>query len=251
MIRLKRCLSLLILFAPAYAHGGSYEVIDRQSHGKHLFTQGLILENEELFISSGLYHRSFIEVQNIKNNTQRSRSLPKNIFAEGLTLFRGNLYLLTWKAGRVYIYNPESLEKIGNFRYFGEGWGLTNNDQYLIRSDGSHRLHFHSPTDFTLEKTIEVTREGKAVWRLNELEFAEGYIWANVWKENKVYKIDPASGKVIDDWNLSSLTQSLSITDPNSVLNGIAYDKNRKAFWLTGKRWPKRYLIKLKAASDA
>ena len=232
-----------------------YQVLAQRSHKPTLFTQGLVLDGDTFYESSGLYGRSMLVsyprdepdnkwAQLTANFTQKDK-LPDRYFAEGLALLDDKLYLLTWQEGTVFVYDRTTFSVIDRWRYSGEGWGLAHNSELLIRSDGSEHLYFHSPKDFSLEKTLDVNEEGRPVQRLNELEFIEGYVWANVWHENRLVQIDPATGEVVGSLDLTALTAQVDIESSESVLNGIAYDEEHDALWVTGKHWPTMYLIKL------
>jgi glutamine cyclotransferase len=261
-IRIAFCLTLIIsanglcaqsLFAPAIAY--NYDIIAERNHNPSLFTQGLVLDNDEFYESSGLYEKSFLArypvaepaTKDAQPSTKFTRKalLPARYFAEGLTLFENKLYLLTWQEQTLLIYNRDTFALEKKLPYNGQGWGLTHDQKHLIRSDGSHRLYFHRADDFSVARTIEVYRDMNTVERLNELEYVNGKIWANIWYDNKLVQIDPQSGRVVGYVDLSRLIVSLQLTNDEQVLNGIAYDPARDAFWITGKMWPKMFLIKI------
>lgn len=233
----------------------SYEILAERSHKKQVFTQGLLLQDNHFYESSGRYGSSFLAVYPVAEPENkwaqlsakftRQARLPPRYFAEGLTLFNDRLYLLTWQEQTLLIYNRTTLALEQSLNYSGEGWGLTHDNTYLIRSDGSHRLTFHEPQSFKPHKVVEVFEGGRPLQRLNELEYIRGKIWANIWHENRLVEIDPESGKVIGSLDLSQLAATLSLTDSEQVLNGIAYDEEQQALWVTGKLWPKMFLIKL------
>lgn len=232
----------------------SFEVVTERSHKKQLFTQGLLLDNEHFYESSGLYGRSmlvrypFAEPENkwaqLSAKFTQQASLAPQYFAEGLALFNDKLYLLTWREETLLIYNRETLVLERTLRYRGEGWGLTNNDTHLIRSDGSHQLTFHEPDNFKPVRVLDVHENGKPLTQLNELEFIEGKIWANIWYNNRLVEIDPQSGAVVGSVDLTALASQFTINS-EQVLNGIAYDAERQVLWVTGKLWPKMFLVKL------
>jgi len=234
---------IFVCFATQNVFANSYEIIEEQNHGAHIFTQGLEIDKNDVYISSGLYRKSFIEVQNRQGKAIRKRTVPPFLFAEGLTLFKNELFLLTWKAEHALVLDPISLQQKRALRYRGEGWGLTHTKKHLVRSDGTHRLFFHSAENFDVEQQLDVSFNGQNLPYINELEFANGFIWANVWRKDTIYQIDPKTGQALNEWDLSKLVNSMNLKHPDSVLNGIAYDKKQKAFWITGKNWPKRFLI--------
>ena len=232
-----------------------FNIIAERSHKTSLFTQGLEVKNGSFYESSGLYAKSQIVAYPIKEPeatwakmtapfTQKQR-IPDRYFAEGLTLLNNKLYVLTWQEGTAFVYDANNFSLIKNVNYKGEGWGLTNDGKRLIRSDGSNKLFFHNAESFDVEKTISVKYQQEAITNLNELENAEGFIWANIWHDNRIVKINPATGDVVGVMDLSAITKSVKLTDAESVLNGIAYDADKKAFWITGKQWPKMFLVKL------
>lgn len=263
--RLIFCLSLVLSHNLLSAPSGiasetiyTYEVIAERPHDSRFFTQGLELHNNQFYESSGLYNQSFITRYPIdttdkdKSDKKSSSSklmqpLAAHYFAEGLTLFNNKLFVLTWREQTLLVYEPDTFELLQTHRYSGQGWGLTNNGKQLIRSDGSNTLYFHSPKNFALHKTVKVYRHLQAVERLNELEYVKGKVWANIWYDNHLVEIDPGTGQVVGIVDLTELVGSIPSTSSEQVLNGIAYDTAQDAFWITGKLWPKMFLIKLTA----
>lgn len=229
---------------PANTTPLGYTIIKEAAHAR-AFTQGLLVNDGTLYESSGLYQRSFIRAYDLEANRVRAKTqLPKTIFAEGLTKFGDTLFLLSWKAGTLFKYNPVSLAPEGKLRYDGEGWGLTHDGQYLIMSNGSENLLWRKPSDFSIVKQKRVHYRQRPVKNLNELEYAQDFIWANVWLTSAIIKISPDTGEVVGIADLSKLSAENSTIPQRTVLNGIAYDSANDAFWVTGKHWPKRYLIR-------
>lgn len=232
-----------------------YSIIGERSHNTELFTQGLLIYQNAFYESSGRYYRSLLVSYPIAEPTShrpgvsatfgQKKSVPREYFAEGLTELNNKLYQLTWRERSLLIYDAHNFNLIKTLNYSGEGWGLTHNGKQLIRSDGSSTLFFHNPESFAVEKTIAVRLEQQAMTNLNELEYGEGFIWANIWLDNRILKIDPVSGQVVGILDLSAVVQSLKLDDRESVLNGIAYDAQKKALWVTGKQWPKMFLVKI------
>ena len=246
--------ALPTLAAPAL----DYQIVAERSHKPSLFTQGLQVENGQFYESSGLYGKSLLvsyPVAEAQGSTWAKISapfshqfkLPERFFAEGLTLVGDKIYLLTWQEQTLLIFNKATLTYQKSLAYQGEGWGLAYNGKTLIRSDGSNRLFLHDAEQFRLLGSLQVTDQGKPVMRLNELEYAQGFIWANIWQEDRIIKIDPSNGQVLGELNLAELRQSLGRNGSDDVLNGIAWDESQQAFWVTGKLWPKMFLVKLKA----
>jgi glutaminyl-peptide cyclotransferase len=240
-----------VIFAAPEIH---FEVIGERHHNPELFTQGLEVHDDKFYESSGLYNKSHWLIYPVEFPStkwvQMTRKpdfifkLHKRYFAEGLTLFKDKIYLLTWNERKVFVFDSKTHEELKPLRFLGEGWGLTHDNEFLIRSDGSHRLFFHHPDTFKVQKTLEVKDNSKKIDQLNELEFAQGFIWANLWYQHKIVKIDPQTGEVLGELNLQSIAATL-FDHPEKVLNGIAWDEKRQGFWITGKWWPKMFLIKI------
>ena len=257
------CLSCITIANVSYANVDSlaaataihYKIIAERSHKPSLFTQGLLVKDGNFYESSGLYEKSQLvsypttepesSWARLSAPFAKKQHLPDRFFAEGLTLLNNKLYLLTWQEGTAFVYDATNFTLIKNLNYKGEGWGLATDGKSLIRSDGSSQLFFHNADSFTVEKTINVKYKQEAINSLNELEYAEGFIWANIWHDNRIIKINPASGEVVGVMDFSETIDNLKLRDPESVLNGIAYDADKKAFWITGKQWPKMYLVKV------
>ncbi|MFT6791196.1 MAG: glutamine cyclotransferase [Cellvibrionaceae bacterium] len=231
-------LSLVLLSAPARSLTLQPSVILEETHDSSWFTQGLFVAQDGLYVSSGKYGRSAL-IKQFDNQIQ-THSLPARYFAEGLTVIGNDIYLLTWREQTLLIFDRQSLELKGQRFYQGEGWGLTHSEQHLIMSNGSHALQFRNRHTFALEKTL-ITK----VDRLNELEYVQGTIWANRWYDDHIYAIDVESGCVHARIDLSGLRIASVKPNRQNVVNGIAYDRENSGLWVTGKYWPKRYLIKL------
>ncbi|WP_111640404.1 glutaminyl-peptide cyclotransferase [Marinimicrobium alkaliphilum] len=254
MNRLIICLALLYPWLVSCASADNplhydYEVIAERDH-PILFTQGLLLHDGYFYESSGLYGRSRLVRYRADVNAEstliaHSRTLPQRYFAEGLALFDDQLYQLTWRENTLLIYDRESFDLQTTRHYPGEGWGLTEDGQRLIRSDGSDQLFFHAPDSFELLGQVAVHEAGRPVRRINELAYVDGRVWANIWKENRIIAINPDSGTVDITVDLSDLAAQIDKPDSQSVLNGIAYDPEQDAFWVTGKNWPRLFLIRL------
>lgn len=231
------------------------EVIAERSHKTRLFTQGLLIDGDHFYESSGLYGRSMLASYPIAEPANKwaqlsakftqKISLEPQYFAEGLALLNDKLYLLTWREETLLIYNRHTFALEKTLRYRGEGWGLTHDNAHFIRSDGSHRLTFHDPDSFKPVRVIEVFENNKPLTRLNELEYIDGKIWANIWYENRLVEIDPHNGAVVGSVDLTPIASQFTLNS-EQVLNGIAYDPERRALWITGKQWPKMFLVKLK-----
>jgi glutamine cyclotransferase len=163
-----------------------------------------------------------------------------------LALFNGRLYQLTWQNQQGFVYDLDSFNLVGGFRYSGEGWGLTHNGRSLIMSDGTSQIRFLSPDTFEVQRVINVQDNGREITQLNELEYVKGEIYANIWYSDRVARVDPQSGRVTAWINLAGLLSPEDRTDPGAVLNGIAYDEASDRLFVTGKYWPKLFEIRLK-----
>jgi glutamine cyclotransferase len=172
--------------------------------------------------------------------------VPPPYFAEGITLLNGKIYQLTWQHGIGFIYDAQKLDTVGRFEYTGEGWGLTTDGSSLIISDGSNRLKFIDPDSFRVTKTIAVLDGNRPVIKLNELEYVNGEIYANIWHDQRIVTIDPQTGRVTGWIDLTGLLPPDETTDPEAVLNGIAYDQAAQRLFVTGKLWPRLFEISIK-----
>jgi glutamine cyclotransferase len=226
----------------------SYSVISTLPHNSEAYTQGLVIYNNKILESTGQKGHSWIaEVNPGSGQHEKKVTLDTRYFGEGITVLNNKMYQLTWEEKTGFIYDARTYKKLGEFKYNTPGWGLTHDNKNLIMSDGTDKLYFMDTTSMQVVKTITVTDPtGVKVKNLNELEYVDGYVFANVYETAMILKIDPANGKVAGHLDLSALAGEIKRIYPNAdVLNGIAYDKNSKALLVTGKLWPKSYLIKL------
>lgn len=215
------------------------QVVKTMPHDTMAFTQGLQIVNGQCYESTGQYGTSSIRrVDLATGRVLKKTELGPQFFGEGMTVLGSKIYMLTWMNQTGFIFDAHSLKETGRFRYGGEGWGLTTNGTDLIMSNGSSMLAVLDPTDFHVIRTISVTQDGTPVTELNELEFIEGRIWANVWRTDMIVCIDPATGAVVETINCSGLLPAAERTRATDVLNGIAYDATSKKIYLTGKNWP-------------
>ena len=229
----------------------SIQVLASYPHDPTAFTQGLMWHKGELYESTGLYGRSSLRRTVPENGEILVRhDLERHLFGEGLTLVDDKLVLLTWKAGLALVFDPETLEPIDQWGYNGEGWGLTFDGQHLIMSDGSPRITFRDRNDFRWLRTVDVTLKGRPLPQINELEFVDGQLYANVWGEDRIVRLDPETGVVNGVIHAAGLLspQESRLVD---VLNGIAYDAESETFWLTGKFWPRMFQVKFVPATDS
>lgn len=221
-------------------------------HDRTAFTQGLFFDGGTLYESTGIYGASTLRQVEIKTGKILKRlSLPKQFFAEGAAEVNGRIYQLTWQEGYCFVYDKETFQLVEQFRYRGEGWGLTYDGTHLILSDGSDALTFYEPKTFKKVRTIRVVdkstdRRSKSIKNLNELEYVHGEIWANVWHTNFIVRIDPKNGNVngwIDCANF--IPEEYRTVQTENVLNGIAFDTASDTLYITGKNWAVLYEIKM------
>ena len=221
------------------------EIAATYPHDPDAFTQGLAFHDGRLYEGTGQYGGSSIRrIALPSGEVEQIQPLSELYFGEGITIFNGRLYQLTWVNQVGFVYDVETFERVGTFRYAGEGWGLTHDGKQLIMSNGSERISFLDPGSFEVVRTIRVRSEGRPIVRLNELEWVEGEIWANIWYQDRIARIDPRSGDVIG-WIDASTIYPASERGFEDVLNGIAYDPASKRLLLTGKSWPQLYEVEL------
>lgn len=233
------------IFTPGVRSYG-YEVLATYPHDPGAFTQGLVLEGARLFESTGLRGRSSLrEVSLESGEVLRRVDLAPEFFGEGLTLYDGRAIQLTWTSRRGFVYDADTFARERTFDYESEGWGLTHDGSRLIMSDGTATLQFRNPDTFELVgATVVRDLEGTPVPRLNELEYVEGRILANVWLTDRVAVIDPQTGRVEAWIDLAGLLPPEDAAGAD-VLNGIAVDAERGELLVTGKLWPTLYRIRL------
>ncbi len=222
-----------------------YKIINTYPHDKNAFTQGFLYKDGYLYEGTGRYGKSSIRKVDIKTGKIiKIHKLAGNYFGEGISILNNKIYQLTWKSKVGFIYDMD-FKLIDKFNYDHEGWGLTNNGKQLIMSDGSDKLYFLNPDTLKKEREIEVKDEDKAVKKINELEYINGEIYANVWQDDYIIKINPDNGKVTGIINLSNIIEPTDYNYELNVLNGIAYDNKNDRLFVTGKLWPKIFEIKL------
>jgi glutamine cyclotransferase len=224
------------------------EVVRSYPHDRNAFTQGLVLDAGILYESTGLVGRSSLrQVELATGRVIKKVDVAPPVFAEGLALVGDRLFQLSWQNNRAFAYSRKTLAREAEFTYHGEGWGLCYNGKELVMSNGSDELAFRRPSDFGVARTVRVTMNGTPVKQLNELECVAGSIYANVWMQDYIVRIDPASGHVtarIDAPNLLSPLERQVVEAAGGVFNGIAYDPADKTFLVTGKLWPKVFRVK-------
>lgn len=222
-----------------------FEIVAVYPHDPNAFTQGLAIHAGQLYEGTGQYGASVLRrVDLTSGRPEKQRALPAQYFGEGIAILDGLVYQLTWQSGLVVVYDLETFELERTMRYDGEGWGLTHDGRQLIMSDGSATIRFRDPQTFAVTKEIEVRADGVPVNRLNELEYVDGEIWANIWYDDRIARISPASGEVLGFIDLGTLYPQTA-RGSEAVLNGIAYDAAAKRLFVTGKNWPQLFEIKL------
>ena len=243
----------------AYGQGGTakrpappdklrVQVVATYPHDRGAFTQGLLLHEGTLYESTGLVGQSSLrQVELTTGRVIRKVDVAPPIFAEGLALVGDRLIQLSWQNGRALVYDRRSFTKLSEFSYRGEGWGLCHDGRELVMSDGSATLTYRRPSDFGVIRTQRVTLGAQPMEQLNELECAEGFVYANVWMTDTIVKIDPASGQIVSQISAANLLSPLerqAVDAGGGVLNGIAYDAADKSFLITGKLWPKLFRVR-------
>ncbi len=236
----------------------TYNITGIYPHDTSSFTQGLQWHNGKLYEGSGDFEHSGIQISELKTGKviKKHTMGTSEIFGEGITLLNGKLYQLTWQSHLVYVYDEKNLDKPEKtFNWPNEGWGITNDGTNLIISDGKPggTVYFVNPADFKVQKILQVVTDAGPVANLNELEYIDGFIYANVWMTDNIVKIDPSSGHVVGVLNFSGLLKQYAareISDPHfnpegDVLNGIAWDSAARKMYITGKRWPKVFEVLL------
>ena len=232
--------------APVRVVNYRFEVVNVYPHDPRAFTQGLLYHDGFLYESTGLNGQSSLRKVDLVTGEVRQRfDVPETYFAEGLALFNRRLYQLTWQSRLGFIYDQDSFQLQRTFNYRGEGWGLTDDGQQLIMSDGTNRLRFLDPETLDQKREVDVRDEDRPVNLLNELEFVKGDLWANIWQSDRLVRINPQSGQVTGWVNLAGLLPTQDRLRGADVLNGIAYDEAGDRLFVTGKLWPKLFEIRL------
>lgn len=224
-------------------------------HDTAAYTQGLLLDGQRVIEGTGLVGQSEVrEVDLQSGRIVRRTPLAASAFGEGTAVVGGRLYQLTWRGGRGYVYHAATLALLDSVTYAGEGWGLTTDGTHLFMSDGTDSIRILDPRTFAVRRTFKVTEAGRPVWMLNELEWVDGELLANVYQTDFVARVDPATGHVvgwIDLGNLLTPAERAGVTQRGGVANGLAYDTHRRRLLVTGKRWPRLFEIAVPPARAA
>jgi glutamine cyclotransferase len=224
----------------------TYEVLNVYPHDPQAFTQGLIYQDGYLFESTGLYGESTLRKVALETGeVLKEIDLAPEYFAEGLTDWDGTLIQLTWREGTGFVYRLDDFSLLQRFIFSTEGWGLTQDGERLIMSDGTAALYFLNPETFLVEDSVTVTYQGELIQRVNELEYVRGEVYANIWQTEQIIRIDPASGQVLGWIDLSGILPPELRKEDTNVLNGIAYDPERDRLFITGKFWPSVFEVRL------
>ncbi len=225
----------------------SYKVVASYPHDIGAFTEGLFYQGGHLYESTGLVGRSSVRKVKLKTGEVVNRvDLPADVFGEGITAWGHRLIGLTWQQHKGFVLDLTSFDLRSQFAYPGEGWGLTHSDREIVMSDGTAELRFLDPATLLERRRVRVTADGEPVTQLNELEWVDGEVFANVWQTDRIARIDPASGRVVGWIDLTGLLPAGErIANYTDVLNGIAYDAATKRLFVTGKLWPKVFEIRL------
>jgi glutamine cyclotransferase len=228
---------------PAY----EYTVVNTYPHDQDAFTQGLVYDGGIIYEGTGLRGRSSIRKVDLETGKiLQIHNLSSEYFGEGITIFGDRLIQLTWQAGVGFVYNKNNFELLHEFSYPTEGWGITHDGQHLIMSDGTSTLHFLDPETFDEISRVDVYDKLGPVTRINELEYINGEVYANIWQTDRIARISPITGQVTGWIELGGLLPTDDQDDPDAVLNGIAYDEKNDRLIVTGKLWPNLYEIEFK-----
>ena len=227
----------------------TYNVVHAYPHDTSAFTEGLAYANGKLYESTGLYGDSTLRRVDLQTgNVQQKKNLPAQFFGEGITVVNDTIVQLTWREHAGFVYDMNSFNILRNFSYPTEGWGLTYDGSRLIMSDGSDKLYFLDPVTYQSDSHIQVHDGPTSVSNLNELEYVNGDVYANIWHQQKIAVINPQTGQVKAWIDLTGLQDSI-VFSPEEVLNGIAYDSGNGRLFVTGKDWPRLFEINLVPSS--
>ncbi|MBM4179071.1 MAG: glutaminyl-peptide cyclotransferase [Ignavibacteria bacterium] len=222
----------------------TYRVIQRLPHDTKAFTQGLEVFKGAFLESTGQNGSSSLRKVSIATGKVVKKTLlDAKYFGEGITQLNGNVYMLTWLNQQGLVFDASTLQQKQTFSYSGEGWGITNDGKYLYMSNGTSIINVVDPTTWSVVRSMAVTMDGMAVSSINELEWINGEIWANVWQSDKIIRISPATGVVTGILDLTGLLLTNERTPTTDVLNGIAWDAQTATVYVTGKNWPSVFAL--------
>jgi len=220
----------------------TYKVVNTYPHDRSAFTEGLVFEDGLLYEGTGLH--GYSNLRRVKLETGeilQIRELSAQFFGEGVTIYGSKIIQLTWQSHIGFVYNKYSFKLLQEFNYPDEGWGITHDGKHLIMSDGTETLHFLDPETFEESSQIEVYANDIPVTKINELEYIQGEIYANIWQTERIARIDPLTGQVVGWINLKGILSPEDHSETVDVLNGIAYDTKNDRLFVTGKFWPKLF----------
>jgi glutamine cyclotransferase len=224
----------------------TYQVLNTYPHDQSAFTEGLVFEDGVLYEGTGLYEYSNLRrVELETGKVLQIRELPNQYFGEGITIYKNKIIQLTWKSNLGLVYDKSNFELLQEFNYPTEGWGITYDGRYLLMSDGTSTLHFLDPETFEEIRQIEVFENDVPVTKINELEYVQGQIFANIWLTERIARINPLTGQVTGWIDLKGILSPEDCSEKVDVLNGIAYDAKNNRLLVTGKFWPKLFEIEL------
>jgi glutamine cyclotransferase len=236
----------IVIYSDMTPRRYGFKVVHAYPHDAEAFTQGLFYDKGVLFEGTGQKSGSSLrEVELQTGKVIRQHSLDPALFGEGITLYRDRIYQVTWEDKVGFIYDKATFNVVNKIFYSTQGWGLTTVNDKIVMSDGSNILAFYEPEMFTMVSRIEVYDNEKKVESLNELEYVNGEIWANIWMSDLIARIDPLSGKVLAYIDLKGILPESDRPHEHDVLNGIAWDKDENRIFVTGKRWPKLFEIRI------
>lgn len=214
------------------------KIINKYPHDKNAYTQGLVYHNGYLYESTGLYGKSTLrKVEITTGKVLQSLSLSPIYFGEGIAILDDKIYQLTWENKKAFVYDLKSFKLLKEFTYPTEGWGITTNGKELIVSDGSNFLTYYDADKFSISNSIMIRQGNKSLYNINEMEYFDGLIYANVYLTDNIVIINPNNGDIVGWIDISLLRQNLDDSQNSEVSNGIAYNPNTKTFYLTGKNW--------------
>ena len=224
----------------------TYKIKNVYKHDVQAYTQGLFYKNGFLYETTGLKGQSTVRKVKLETGeVLQSFAIPKDVFGEGITLYNNKIIQISWESGRGFVYDFKTFKQLDKFNYGGEGWGICTDDKHLFMTNGSAEVKVLEPETYSVVKTFEVYDNEGPVKYLNELEYIDGFIYANIYQYEKIVKFDPHTGKVAAYIDLSHILPMNDYKPDTDVLNGIAYDKDNKRLFVTGKKWPKLFEIEL------
>jgi glutaminyl-peptide cyclotransferase len=228
------------------------QVIHTYPHDRNSFCQGLVIHRGMIVEGTGLYEQSQLRVVQLETGRPTAElPLSRDVFGEGVTVWKDQILQLTWKNGYLIVYDANTLKRLGIVKYeqidpsLREGWGITHDGKHLILSDGSSQLRFIDPQTWRLVRTLTVKQGFRSLNKLNELEYVDGQIFANVWYSDRIARIDAETGKVIGWLDLAKIRPAEVRRNREAVLNGIAWDADQRRLFVTGKNWPSLFEIQL------